>query len=273
MDGLNETAVLSNLRTLWLGQACHYWPEVASTNESLKQAVAAGTTVSPAHGTLHLTDFQTQGRGRLRRIWQAPAGTSLLFSLLFRPDWPGEQANWLTMLTTLAAADAIEAATELKVGIKWPNDLMVCHESVWHKVGGILLEGNLDERGVLRSAIVGVGLNVNIPFGQLPVTETPVASLLVLTGRPVDRVSLLTDLLWRLEAGYGTAVAGQSPHSAWNERLVTRGKSVTVTSVVDATRTVIYGTAEGTDRYGSLLLRDESGHWHTISAGDVTLRT
>jgi BirA family transcriptional regulator, biotin operon repressor / biotin---[acetyl-CoA-carboxylase] ligase len=272
MNNLTQTTVLTTLTTKWLGQTCYYEPVVGSTNDLLKQMVAAGTADFPPDGTLYLTDYQTQGRGRLQRQWQAPAGTCLLFSLLFRPDWPGEQANWLTMLTALAAAEAIEAATGLALHVKWPNDLMVYHDLAWHKVGGILLEGNLGADGRLQSAVVGLGLNVNIPPAQLPAATTPAISLLAVTGQEVDRVLLLADLLKRLEARYETAVAGHSPHQPWSRRLITLGQAVRVTYTTPTSTTIIDGTAEATDQWGCLLVRDESGQLHTISAGDVTLR-
>jgi BirA family transcriptional regulator, biotin operon repressor / biotin---[acetyl-CoA-carboxylase] ligase len=272
MIEFSETAVLTRLQTEWLGRVCHYEPVVGSTNNLLKELAAAGTAASVPSGTLHLTDYQVQGRGRLQRQWQAPAGTSLLFSLLFRPDWPGEQANWLTMLTALAAAEAIAVATGLAVQVKWPNDLMLYHDGVWRKAGGILLEGNLDTAGRLRSAVVGLGLNVNIPPTQLPVAATPATSLLAVTGHEIDRVLLLADLLLRLEWHYETAVAGRSPQPAWNKRLLTLGQNVRVTYTTSASTKVIEGQAETTDQWGCLLVRDESGRLHTISAGDVTLR-
>ncbi|MFO7540915.1 MAG: biotin--[acetyl-CoA-carboxylase] ligase [Chloroflexota bacterium] len=272
MTELSKTAVMAALKTKWLGQVCHYEPVVGSTNDLLKQAVAAGTAVSPPAGTLYLTDYQVQGRGRWQRQWQAPPGTSLLFSLLFRPHWPGERANWLTMLTALAAVEAIEAAAGLTMQLKWPNDLMLCQNELWYKVGGILLEGNLDEAGRLSSAVVGVGLNVNSLPTQLPPAATPASSLLAVAGQEIERVPLLAALLLRLEETYETAAAGHSPQPAWNKRLLTLGQKVRVTYGPQLSTKVLEGTAETTDRWGCLLVRDASGHLHTISAGDVTLR-
>jgi BirA family transcriptional regulator, biotin operon repressor / biotin---[acetyl-CoA-carboxylase] ligase len=272
MSELSQTAVLAALQTKWLGRNCYYEPVVGSTNELLQRAVVGGTAVSSPDGTLYLTDYQSAGRGRLQRQWQAPPGTCLLLSLLLRPNWPAEQANWLTMLTALAAAEALEAAAGLPIHLKWPNDLMLYHHRAWRKVGGILLEGNLDESGRLGSAVVGLGLNVNIPPGQLPEASTPATSLLAATGQEIDRLRLLADLLLRLEGYYETAVAGQSPQPAWNERVLTLGQAVRVTQRSGDVTTVIEGTAEATDQWGSLLVRDASGKLHTISAGDVTLR-
>jgi len=273
MRELSETAVLARLQTKWVGQFCRYEPVVGSTNALLKRALVNETAVALPAGTLYLTDYQTEGRGRLQRKWEAPPGTSLLFSLLFRPDWPAAQANWLTMMAGLAAVEAVEAAATVKAGLKWPNDLMLRHNGQWRKLGGILLEGDVDGTdGRLRSVVVGMGLNVNIPPDQLPAAAASPSSLLAATGEITDRLRLLVDLLQRLERYYGAAAAGHSPQPAWNGRLLTLGQPVRVSQPAAAGATPLEGTAESTDEWGALVVRDESGRLHTVSAGDVTLR-
>ena len=267
IDDLRETAVISTLKTQWVGQSYTYLKEIDSTNEFLKERAAQGDV--PA-GTVVVTDFQSRGKGRLQRRWEAPAGTSLLLSLLFKPDWPAEQANWLTMIASVAMAEAVEGETAVPVHIKWPNDLVIKVEDVWRKVGGLLLEGDVGADGRIRSVVLGIGLNVNIPAEQLPAGATPPTSLLVVLGRPVSRPALLVDFLQRVEVGVATAVSGQSPQAAWQKRLITLGQPVQVTHT--GTNQAISGVAEGADAFGHLLVRDGAGRLHTVTAGDVTLR-
>jgi BirA family biotin operon repressor/biotin-[acetyl-CoA-carboxylase] ligase len=269
-DDLREPVVGDKIPTKWLGQSYTYLESVPSTNDLLKEMVAQGNEQDPPAGTVILTDFQTQGRGRLNRRWQTPPKSALLLSMLFRPHWPAEQANWLTMITGLAAAEAIEARTGLAVHIKWPNDLVIQIGVAWHKVSGLLLEGRVDEYGRLPSAVLGIGINVNIPSDQLPPAVTPATSLLVAGGRPVSRSSLLMELLQRIEKYYETAVHGQSPHTEWRQRLMTLGQSVRVTSA--ETGTVIAGKAAAIDAWGHLIVQEDDGQRHTVTAGDVTLR-
>ena len=268
MDELRETAVLTTLTTRWLGRTYRYFARIGSTNDALKEAAAADPLL-PA-GTMFLTDYQSQGRGRLQRRWLAPLGSSLLLSLLFRPDWRPEQAQWLTMLASTAAAEAVEAVTGLWVGVKWPNDLVVAIDGVWHKFSGLLLEGSLGENGRFQHIILGIGINVNIPAAQMPESVTPAASLLLAAGRRISRLDLLADFLQRLETRYEQAKNGQSPQPAWQERLITIGQQVLVTH--SGTGQQIRGLAEGCDDWGRLLVRDEASVLHTIAAGDVTLR-
>lgn len=271
VDRLDEVAVQSTLSTRWLGRSYHYRPTIGSTNDGLKEMVATRHNQELPTGTVLLTNFQSRGRGRLNRRWQVPAGTSLLFSVLFRPNWPAERANWLIMATGLAAVESVGGAESgVVAGLKWPNDLMVAVSGEWHKAGGLLLEGNLSTDGRLESAIVGIGINVNVRAEQLPETTVPATSLLVAGGRPVSRLALLVTLLQRLEAHYEAADGGQSPQVAWSQHLITLGQAVQVTNAVSGQ--TLRGMAEGTDDDGHLLLRDERGQLHSVAAGDVTLR-
>lgn len=267
-DELNESKVRAALRTMWLGRPYLYVKEIGSTNDRLKEMARDPTY--PA-GLVLLADHQSAGRGRLDRRWEAPHGTSLLFSVLLRPRWPARRAAWLTMLAGLAVAEAIETVAGLSPGLKWPNDVMLEYDDEWRKVCGLLLDVALDPDGHVESAILGVGLNVNQPAGGLPdVTTLAATSLFVTGGRPISRLSMLTAILERLERRYDAALDGRSPAQVWSERLITLGRSVQVTASGSAE--ALFGVAEATDEWGQLLVRDAAGTLHTIAAGDVTLR-
>lgn len=246
------------------GANAHYVAEIDSTNELLRKMAVAG---APA-GTLVLADFQRTGKGRMNRRWEAPPGTSLLFSLLFRPGWPAIQASWLTMIAGLAAVEAIAVVADpLSPALKWPNDIMLPVDAGWAKVGGILLESTVSAER-LEQAILGMGLNVNIPGEELPAAATPATSLLVATGQSVARLPLLQQVLERLTHNYEAACRGESPQPAWNRRLLT-GEEVVVT---DGAGQRLRGTIQGTDEWGRLLLETADGTLHKMAAGEVTLR-
>ena len=264
---LNQAIVGAALTTQWLGRAYRHAAEVDSTNEQMKRWAAEGAP----HGAVWLADYQSAGRGRLDRRWDAPPETSLLLSVLLRPNgWPAERGAWLTMLAGLAAAEAIESVARLPARLKWPNDVLIEHGGRWRKTCGLLLDATLDGQR-LATAIVGIGLNVNVPAGALPDFATPATSLLAAGGLPVARRALLVELLARLEHHYAAADAGQSPAAAWSARLQTLGQAVTVSAAGSAVP--LAGVAEGVDEWGRLLVRDAAGRRHTIAAGDVTLRT
>jgi BirA family biotin operon repressor/biotin-[acetyl-CoA-carboxylase] ligase len=225
-------------------------------------------------GTVVVADEQTAGRGRLNRRWIAPPGTSLLCSILFRPNLLPSQVNRLTMLCSMAAADAVEEVARLPVGVKWPNDLIVRSQVAnrrsqdWRKLAGILTETGLigDD---LAFAIVGIGINVNVPPEALPGLAPQATSILAETGREIDRAELLAALLQHVEMRYQRLKTGENPGQEWGSRLITLGQRVKVITPED----VLNGMAEAVDEDGALLLRTDDGSVQRLLAGDVTLST
>jgi len=279
---LDFSTIQSALTTQVFGRELAVLPRTGSTNDVAKDLAARGAP----EGTVVVADEQTAGRGRLARRWLAPPRTSLLCSLLFRPDLPPIQAQRLTMLCSLAAADAIEQVAGLQVHLKWPNDLVVksqlanrksavrnlhspfsiLYSPTWRKLAGILTEtGITGER--LDFAVVGIGVNVNVEPQVLPTLAPDATSILAEVGCPVDRVALLVALLAGVERRYQALRAGESPHREWAVRLATLGQPVEVSTPAG----VLAGVAESVDEDGALLLRLPDGGLRVLVAGDVTL--
>jgi BirA family biotin operon repressor/biotin-[acetyl-CoA-carboxylase] ligase len=144
-------------------------------------------------GAVTVADEQTEGRGRLGRQWLAPAGTSLLVSVLLRPDVEAARLPELSLVAGRACAEAITEAAGLETEVKFPNDLLVRGR----KVAGILAEASEGR------VVLGIGVNVSQAAGELPAEpRTPATSLLLEIGRPVDRAELLVALLDHLERRY-----------------------------------------------------------------------
>ncbi len=281
MTKLSGDLVRYKLSTHTFGQNVIYTEQIGSTNTELKQLARSGAP----EGLLYLTDEQLIGRGRMERSWYAPAGSSLLMSLLFRPgDYiiPA-QAQALTMLCSLAMVDAITAKTDLSLNIKWPNDL------VWKdgkKVGGVLTEAEI-EGDELSWVVVGMGLNVNIDFSDQtePVPDRPgkpntghpplahtATSLSMLLGQDTGdlRLPILQDFLKNVEQRYNALKQGVSPHYEWQRRLIGLGQTVSVTVLDDARQ--VQGKITSVTESGALRIRQADGSIVTILAGDVTLR-
>ncbi|MCU1486250.1 MAG: birA, biotin-(acetyl-CoA-carboxylase) ligase [Actinomycetia bacterium] len=162
--------------------------EVDSTNRELLRRAEAG---APA-GIVLVAGHQTAGRGRRDRRWESPPGASLLVSVLLRPTVPAEQLHLITFAAGLAAKAAAEAVAGVRLGLKWPNDVVVDESDGARKVAGLLAE-SVVEGGAVAALVVGMGLNVNwdadVPDGG--------AALNQLAGGPVDRDRLLTAWLDR----------------------------------------------------------------------------
>ena len=155
-------------------------------------------------GAVAVAEEQTHGRGRLGRSWQAPARTSVLVSVLLRPQVAPPRLPELSLVAGGAVAEAIAAVTEIEPAISFPNDVLVGGR----KVAGILAESS-DGRVVL-----GIGVNANQTGDQLPPdTPTEPTSLRLELGKAVDRAQLLAAILQQLEAAYDVWVAKESSAS------------------------------------------------------------
>ena len=150
-------------------------------------------------GAVVATDEQTAGRGRLGREWVSPAGSSLLFSIVLRPDVPTPNLPELSLVAGRAVAGGLADLAGVLPDVKWPNDVLLNGR----KVAGILAEAR-DGRVVL-----GIGINVSQSADDLPERPTnPATSLRLETGREVPRADLLVAVLERLEREYDAWVAG-----------------------------------------------------------------
>jgi BirA family biotin operon repressor/biotin-[acetyl-CoA-carboxylase] ligase len=230
-------------------------PETGSTNVDVAAAARAGAP----EGTVHTTDLQTAGRGRLDRAWESPVGSGVIVSVLLRPDSvPAARWVWLPLLVGLAV-DATVHECGVESGLKWPNDVLVDGR----KIAGILLERVDTPLG--SAAIVGVGLNVSLRRDELPVDT---ATSLALEGATeTDRTIVLRGFLRNLEALYRAwAAAGGDPGSgirdSYVRRCVTLGTRVRVSLPNGGS---MEGQATGIDELGRLLVDGNA-----ISAGDIT---
>jgi BirA family transcriptional regulator, biotin operon repressor / biotin---[acetyl-CoA-carboxylase] ligase len=239
------------------GADIHYYPQVGSTNDILRDLADQGGL----EGTLVITDEQVQGRGRMGRTWSAPAGTSLLMSLLFRPQLKPMDAHRLVMVAGLAAAQACESITGLQVDVKWPNDLQIKGK----KLAGILPESAI-EGSALKWVIIGMGINVNQRFpAQDPLAERA-TSLAAAGGQPVDRAELLAQIMSGIEAWNGR-LRSTALSDAWRDRCTTLGKRVEIMTA----QGVLVGIADNIDDNGALWLRTDNGQRHLLTLGEATI--
>ena len=238
-----------------------FWTEIVVTSAtgSTIADVAAAARAGAPEGTVHTTDSQAAGRGRLDRVWTAPPASGVLVSLLLRPaSVPAARWVWLPLLVGLAV-DATAHECGVDSGLKWPNDVLVDGR----KLAGILIERVETDLG--PAAVVGVGLNVSMRQDELPV-ET--ATSLALEGATeTDRTIVLRSLLRNLEALYRAWTAsGGDPaagiRDSYVRRCVTIGQMVRVSLSEEES---VEGLATGLDEHGRILVDGRA-----ISAGDIT---
>jgi BirA family biotin operon repressor/biotin-[acetyl-CoA-carboxylase] ligase len=243
------------------GRSFRYYDEIESTNVEAKELAMAGAP----EGTVVIAELQSAGRGRLGRRWTSPAGKGLLFSVILRPTLPMSRAHMLTIVAAVAAARGIETQTDASVRIKWPNDLFIGDR----KAGGILLEV-AGEQDVVEWVIVGIGINVNTEYTELPVDlRRSATSLKMATGEAVDRSELLARILLSLETTYKEAQKHGFDRalSEFRQRDYLLKRSVSVQTREGS----VIGEATGIDNQGALLVQLPHRHVRRFHSGDVTL--
>jgi BirA family biotin operon repressor/biotin-[acetyl-CoA-carboxylase] ligase len=189
-DSLAPDAVKPLLRGRF-GHAYRYAEITESTQRMLAEA--------GAEGAVAVAEEQTEGRGRLGRAWEAPAGTSVLVSVVLLPAVEASRLPELSLVAGDAVAQAILEVTRLQPTIKFPNDVLIGGR----KVAGILAESSEGR------VVLGIGVNANQTLEQLP-TDARVepTSLRIELGEPVSRAQLLAATLLQLERAYDTWVRG-----------------------------------------------------------------
>jgi BirA family biotin operon repressor/biotin-[acetyl-CoA-carboxylase] ligase len=179
---------LEALQDRWDRPNIHLYSRVDSTNDRAKEL--ANGDAPP--GTLVIADEQTAGRGVSTRSWHSPRGAGLYLSIIFTP----KQVPNPLLIPLLAGLSTARAVQRLlrgrRVGLKWPNDLIV-HD---RKAGGILSEVSW-AGGEPKYVVLGVGVNVHQRRDDFPGELRDLAiSLDMAAGREVSRLAL-ADLVIR----------------------------------------------------------------------------
>lgn len=227
----------------------HEVSETGSTNTDL---LAQGTNGAPDRTVLR-ADFQSAGRGRLDRTWEAPRGANLLVSLLFRhiPD----RVHVLTQVVALAAVKSAQELCGVVTQLKWPNDILVGTE----KLAGILAQAApVDEHGRIPFVVVGIGVNL----GWAP----PDAVSLKSCGwtREVTPQEFLEHMLPEIDRLL--SLADSDLHDEYKSKLATIGSRVRAEM---PNGEHIVGRALDVEPDGRIVVLDECAVTHRIDTADV----
>jgi BirA family transcriptional regulator, biotin operon repressor / biotin---[acetyl-CoA-carboxylase] ligase len=258
-DLLIAEEIVPHLATSWLARSYHHYMQIGSTNDQALQLAARGAE----HGTMVVAEEQTQGRGRLQRLWVSPAGCGIYLSMIFRTPLPVQEAPQPAMVVGLTLVKVLQEKYGLEATIKWPNDVLVNGK----KLAGILadMQSDLD---YTRFLVVGIGINAN--YRERDFAEPfryPATSLALELGAPVNRQEVLLAFLHRFEAeydrllkhGFGAILPEYERASA------VLGRQLRIQSGKDE----FSGKALGFTHEGALRLQERDGQERVIWVGDV----
>jgi BirA family biotin operon repressor/biotin-[acetyl-CoA-carboxylase] ligase len=210
-DRLDSDRIGERLGTRRIGRKVLVYEQTASTNHIASEYARNREN----DGLAVFAEEQTAGRGRTGAQWQSPYGESLLFSVLLIDCALGNEL--LSLTCAVAVAEALGDVGGQRVGIKWPNDILL----VGRKVCGILVES----RRVVRCAscvvrpseslgnpsratsdeiqdttVIGIGINCHQTVESFPPELRDVAtSLDLVAGNRCDRITLARRTLASLD--------------------------------------------------------------------------
>ncbi len=203
-------------------------------------------------------DAQDDGRGRMGRTWDSPAG-NLFASTIVRINANDPPASTLAFVAGLAARDAINAiAPEVALQLKWPNDILAASGA---KLCGILLERTGD------CVVAGFGMNLRSHPVLLDRPATDLAAMGANPPPPQAVVEVLAECFANWLHRWRT-VELASVLRNWDASAHASGKALSV-KLPDGN--VLEGLYAGLAEDGALQLRLANGDIRAIHAADIFL--
>jgi BirA family transcriptional regulator, biotin operon repressor / biotin---[acetyl-CoA-carboxylase] ligase len=203
---------------------------------------------------------QEAGRGRRNRSWESPHG-NLAATLLHIHHGDMAQVATLGFVAGLALNEALDAIAPAykKFALKWPNDVL----GDGKKLSGILLESIALPDGALGIA-VGIGVNVVAHPQETPFPATSLAAQNI--NATAELVFLALSAAWvTLFRLWNNGSGLDAIRKRWLQHAAGLGSEI----AVNHNGTVLCGRFETIDADCRIVIRDDQGLLHHITAGDV----
>jgi BirA family biotin operon repressor/biotin-[acetyl-CoA-carboxylase] ligase len=235
--------------------------QVTSTNSVLLDVAASGA----AHRSVVAAEWQSAGRGRRGRSWQAALGQNLSFSLLWRFDKGIAALGGLSLVAGLAVWRVLDRLGVPGLALKWPNDVL----AGYRKLAGVLVEIQGDAQGPCQ-VVIGIGVNVRLPASLRSQIDQAVTDLQA-QGLAVARNRLLADLLAEIGETLEQFTAegfSERLRADWSAAHAYTGCEVRLVGVGEQ----VDGRVIGVDASGGLWLQDNAGGRALYHGGEMSLR-
>ena len=240
--------------TNFIGQNVVYFETTDSTNTVAKQS-------DYKDGTVVIAESQTAGKGRMGRIWESEQNTGIYMSIVLMPDIPSHHIPMLTLVSGICVCRVLTKMCDVPFKIKWPNDIV----AEGKKVCGILTEGVISPNK--NKAVVGIGINVaNKSFGDD--LSDKASSIYMLTGKVLERESIINNLLEEFEKTYTDFIEGKPFISDYEKLCININRQVTFVKDGEEINGIAVNVAEN----GELVIKKEDGTTLNINSGEVSVR-
>jgi len=277
-NSLNLELIKSNLKTSNVGKQIIYYQEIGSTNDVARKLVKEDIEENKKNGAVIITDYQTKGRGKSYRKWEAEPFTNILMTVVMKKGEHQLSAQNITLLTGLVVCEVLNNLFDIKAKIKWSNDVIINYK----KVSGILSESATDKNGDTYF-LIGIGINVFQDMEkfseELKTSATSLADVMRDLSRrlcdinvaphkcrTIQREIIIAEILNRLEYYYDNI------EKKWNKirkRLKDFSSTIGKRVKVSTGKKIIEGLGLDFEDDGGLMVREDSGMIKTIYSGDV----
>lgn len=232
---------------------------ISSTNDYFKLSEATPHTILCC-----LTEQQTQGRGRLQRVWHSPFGKNIYLSCYYPFQKDIRALAGLSLVISLAVLATLRALGFNDGMVKWPNDIFYQGK----KLAGILMDVQTQPQG-FSMVTIGIGLNVNMTARDELAIDQSWTSLREESGASLDRNYVVALLLQHL-LDYVHRFA-QEGFSVFSEEWAASDSLLHQTVTLDYMSHHISGEAVGINSKGHLLIRFPDESVQAFSSGEVVL--
>ncbi len=233
-----------------------YLENIDSTNRWAKNNID-----TLADKTVVLAGTQTQGRGRLQRIWVDLGKGNLFMSLVLKPaETFDEHYSNLTQYLSVCLCKVLENYG-LNPEIKWPNDVLINGK----KIAGILSEASV--RGTtFKGLVLGIGVNLNAKEADFAQIDKQVTALNLELAHAVDLNGFKTALVEEFFKNYDEFLAKgfEFIKKDYLSRANFLDKELCV-ALINETKT---GVAKGVTDNGELILANGENEF-ILNIGDI----
>ncbi|HHT9125320.1 MAG TPA: biotin--[acetyl-CoA-carboxylase] ligase [Candidatus Brocadiia bacterium] len=262
-DRLIPDEIKWGLRCRIVGRDILTYERVTSTMDIARKMVEGGAR----EGLVIFSEEQTGGRGRLGHTWVCPKFKGLLATIVLKPRINAEHIFLMTCITAIAVAETIQDMLSLKAGIKWPNDVLINGK----KVAGTIVDviKSHKQRYIFS---LGIGINVNQEFNELPVfSKIPATSLFIEKKSSINRIEFARNLLESIDKWYAILKDAHYKQilKRWKELCITIGQKLTVEESGKLYQGKVIDISPG----GGIILHFDNGNKKTFMGEHISLKT
>lgn len=215
------------------------------------------------HGTLIVSDEQTQGRGRMGKSFFSPKSGIYMSVCLCKDIENMSDVMIITPAAAVAVRRGIEALTDKDAKIKWVNDVYLGKK----KVCGILTQADIDfESGKAGTFIVGIGINfVEQDFPD----DIKDRACALFEGKPdITRSQMIAKVYSEL-LQLTDNLADHSFMEEYKSNSLVIGKVISYTISGQAKK----GRVEDIDNNGGLIIDEEGYGKRVLTCGEISIKS